>query len=109
MVIDYLSRGPSQNDILKFLRAECGYDHSDFQLIQMLDNINLNQDRPVLPYGIQRQGQKWDLDAVDTVIDDLRRQLPTGRADQLMSIKTPDEITVLPVCTHRFLFLFARC
>ena len=75
----------------------------------MLDNINLNQDRPVLPSGVQRQGQKWDLDAVDTVIDDLRRQLPTGRADQLMSVKTPDEITVLPVCTHIFLFLFARC
>lgn len=92
----WTDRGFSRNDILKLLRAECGCDHSDCQLIQMLDNINLNQDRPVLPSGVQRQGQKWDLDAVDTVIDDLRRQLPTGRADQLMSVKTPDEITVLP-------------
>ena len=75
----------------------------------MLDNINLGEDQGgrVLPYDTQRQGQEWDLDAVDVVIAGLKGQLASGLANELMSIQTPDETTVLLVYSQIFLFLFA--
>ncbi|CAD6583110.1 MAG: hypothetical protein ASARMPRED_001228 [Alectoria sarmentosa] len=93
----YLSRGFSRNGILKLLKAKFGCDHSDDLIEQMLDNINLGEDQGgrVLPYDTQRQGQEWDLDAVDVVIAGLKGQLASGLANELMSIQTPDETTVL--------------
>lgn len=109
VVVYYLSRGFSRNGILKLLQAKFGRDHSDDLIEQMLDNINLKEDQGgrVLPYDTQRQGQEWDLDAVDVVIAGLRGQLASDLADQLMSIQTSDETTVLQVYSQVFHFLFA--
>lgn len=93
LAVSYLSQGFSRNDILKLLREESSHDHSDSELQQMLDNIILKQSQQghTRSYHAQRPGEEWASDAVNGVIDDSRRQMPTGLADQLMTIQTEDE------------------
>ncbi len=69
-------------------------------------NVRREEQGATLLYDTQRLGQEWDMDAVDGIIDKLKRQLPTGRADELMSIRSQDETTVLNV---RVLFFALHC
>ena len=99
VILHFLSRSWSRKGILRLLIAKLAKNHSDLEVEQMITGYNVEQKEhgATLLYDKQRLGQKWDLHAVDGVIDKLKRQLPTGRADELMSIRLEDETTVLNV------------
>lgn len=101
VVLYYLSRGFSRNGILRLLIAKLSKHYTDFQVEKMIITHNLRQEeeRKVLLYDTQRQGQEWDLDAVDGVISSLGSSLISGRAYELMIIERDDEMTVLNVST----------
>ena len=111
VALRYLSRGFSRHDILRHVWAECGREYSDDQLKQMLDNedIRERQGSFLLLTDVQQQGPKWDLDAIDRVVNDIKGRPPSGSADELMNTRGADEESVLVVCSNGFLFFHALC
>ena len=95
-VVLYHSRSFSRKHLLRVLETEVGRDHPDYQLKQLLGNINLEEDQHGrdLPCDTQIQGQEWDLNAVDRMIVELRRQLHTGDADGLIIIQATEEAVI---------------
>lgn len=97
-VVLYNSRSFSQKHLLRLLETEVGRDHPDYQLRHLLGNINLKEQHGRgLLCDTQIRRQQWDLDAVDRMIFELRRQLHTGDAGGLIIIQATDEAIISPV------------
>ena len=80
---------------IPFLLETHAHHHPDYQLRHLLGNINLKEQHGRgLPCDTQIRRQEWDLDAVDRMIVELRRQLHTGDADGLIIIQATDEAII---------------
>ena len=111
VAIYYVSRSFSRNGILKLLTIKCGSERFDDQVQPMLEDMITEegqQNRPPL-YDASKRGKEWDLDAVDSMIDDIRSQLAPGVADSLMTINEGEALSVLRVCSNIFIFLRVLC
>ena len=110
-VLLYHSRSFSRKNILQVLDTEVGRHHPDYQLKQLLGNINLKEDQHSreLLCDTQIQGQELDSNAVDRVIVELRRQLHTGDADGLIIIQATDEAIISQVYSNISLVLRPPC
>lgn len=97
-VVLYQSRSFSRKHLLRVLETEVGRDHPDYHLRHLLGNINLKEQHGRgLPCDTQIRRQEWDLDTVDRMIVEPRRQLHTGDADGLIIIQATDEAIISPV------------
>lgn len=87
------SRLFSRSDIVELLNADIGRDDPDYPFKSLLESMNVKVDQQgcTLPCDTQAGGQEWDLDAVDRVIDELRRQPRTGADEVLISVQRGEE------------------
>ena len=91
----------SRTDILEVLKANIGRDDPYHPFKQLLETMNIKADQQgrVLPCDTQARWQGWDLDAIDRMIDDLKRQPRTGVIKVLISVQRAEEAKRSLVCS----------
>ena len=94
------SRRFSRTDILNILKAKIGSDHPDYDFKELLETMKVKKDT-------QARGQEWGLDAVDGVIDELRREPRTG-VELLPNFQRAEGTRMLLVCSKGLLLLRAH-
>lgn len=91
VVIYKKSRLLSRADILKILKANIDRDDV-FKVLLETMNLKVDQQFHVVQCDAQAQGQEWNLDAIDRVINDLRHQPHTGAEKVPISVQKPERV-----------------